>query len=146
LKKLKYYRIVITFDTQWLINFKLYIIKILKRDNSCFFVFYKNFCYKKCTVKKKDMDYKNSAWFAPVIKFAENSFKHAKGSHGWDHTQRVVKLCAHIGYFEKVDTDVLLCAAYLHDIGRTVNNESICHGKIGSEMAEPIICNLFSKQ
>ena len=92
------------------------------------------------------MNCKNSTWFTPVTKFAENRFKQAKGSHGWDHTQRVVRLCSHIGAFEKADMDILLCAAYLHDIGRTVNNESVCHGKTGAEMAEPVICSLFSKQ
>ncbi len=98
---------------------------------------------------KKNMNYKNSIWFAPVTEFAKNIFNHAKGSHGWDHTQRVVRLCINIGTFEKADMDILLCAAYLHDIGRTVNSENchnMCHGEIGAEMAEPVICKLFNKQ
>ncbi len=69
-------------------------------------------------------------------------FTDATGSHDWEHTQRVVQLCQHIGPIEGVDMDVLLAAAYLHDIGRRFqdgSNGKVCHAHKGAELAEPII-------
>ncbi len=77
---------------------------------------------------------------------AREIFKGASGSHDWEHTLRVFKLCKHIGPIEKADMEVLLIAAYLHDIGRCFQDRSnghICHAEKGARMAQDIIKNLL---
>ncbi|MFH1450486.1 MAG: HD domain-containing protein [archaeon] len=51
-------------------------------------------------------------------------------SHGFDHTQRVYHLAYQIGKYEEADLLVLLAAALLHDIGRTIEEG------IGADHAE----------
>lgn len=66
----------------------------------------------------------------------------AHGSHDWDHTERVLCLCMHIGKIEKANQEVLRVAALLHDIGREEETRSkgkICHAERGSEMAKKIM-------
>ena len=73
---------------------------------------------------------------------AERMFAAAKGSHDWEHTLRVFRLCRRIGDAERADMDVLLIAACLHDIGRCyqdASNGRICHAEKGAELAEPLI-------
>jgi uncharacterized protein len=77
-----------------------------------------------------------------VKQLAYEHFQSARGSHKWDHTLRVYRLCKHIGIAEGVDMDVLLAAAYLHDIGRSYQDESngaVCHAEKGAQMAGPIV-------
>jgi len=76
---------------------------------------------------------------------AKKRFRDARGSHDWEHTLRVIRLCEHIGPIEKADMPVLLIAASLHDIGRCQQDKSngkICHAEIGAEMAQAIISDL----
>jgi len=76
---------------------------------------------------------------------AKRWFHKTPGSHDWDHTLRVLKLCHRIGPKENADMDVLSVAAYLHDIGRCFQDNSkgaICHAIKGAEMAAPLILNL----
>jgi len=54
-----------------------------------------------------------------IRSFAVRCFSDARGSHDWDHTQRVFNLCMHIGRAEGVDLRVLEIASYLHDVGRS---------------------------
>jgi len=73
---------------------------------------------------------------------AQKRFESSKGSHDWDHTLRVYRLCEHIGQAEDVDMEVLLISALLHDIGRAHQDRSngkMCHAKKGAEIARPII-------
>ena len=80
-----------------------------------------------------------------IRKIAEDLFKNAPGSHDWEHTLRVVRLCQQIGSREGADMPVLKIAAYLHDIGRCEqdsSNGTICHARLGGQMARPIIKNL----
>jgi len=80
-----------------------------------------------------------------VKQMAIKHFQGARGSHNWDHTLRVCRLCEHIGTTESVDMDVLLPAAYLHDIGRSYQDDSngtICHAEKGARMAGPIVKQL----
>jgi len=73
---------------------------------------------------------------------AKRMFTAAKGSHDWEHTLRVFRLCQRIGNVEKADMEVLLIAACLHDIGRCYQDASsgrICHAEKGAELAEPLI-------
>jgi uncharacterized protein len=76
---------------------------------------------------------------------ARSFFNNALGSHNWDHTLRVLKLCEHIGSVEHADPDVLQVAALLHDIGRSHQDASggtVCHAVHGAQMAEPIVMPL----
>jgi uncharacterized protein len=80
-----------------------------------------------------------------VEAFARRCFESASGSHGWDHTLRVVQLCKVIGPAENADMAVLKAAAYLHDIGRSRQDASdgaICHAEKGAQMAEPFVDSL----
>jgi len=84
-------------------------------------------------------------WLDSVGQIAKRFFEGARGSHDWAHTLRVFKLCERIGAKEDVDMDVLLVAAYLHDIGRGYQDAStgaICHAEKGAEMAIPIVSEL----
>ncbi len=69
-------------------------------------------------------------------------FRSARGSHDWDHTERVTKLCLRIGRREKADLGILKLAAVLHDIGREEEDRShgrICHGRSGAALARGIL-------
>ena len=69
-------------------------------------------------------------------------FQSARGSHDWDHTERVHRLCLRIGRKEKADLGVLELAALLHDIGREEEDRSngkICHGRTGAALAQGIL-------
>ena len=73
-----------------------------------------------------------------IKSFAEKCFSNSRGSHDWEHSLRVYSLCMHIGQVEGADMDVLKIAAYLHDVGRSHQDESkgtICHAEKGAEMA-----------
>ena len=80
-----------------------------------------------------------------VKEMARKHFQGARGSHNWDHTLRVCRLCERLGSAEGVDLDVLLVAAYLHDIGRGCQddaNGAVCHAEKGARMAVPIVAKL----
>jgi uncharacterized protein len=79
---------------------------------------------------------------AQVKAFAQRCFDNASGSHDWDHTLRVFRLCEMLGPAEKADMVVLGPAAYLHDIGRALqdaSNGAVCHAEKGAQMAEPMV-------
>ncbi len=80
-----------------------------------------------------------------IQKIAKGLFTNARGSHDWEHTLRVCRLCDRIGKAEGVDMDVLLIAACLHDIGRASQDDSngeVCHAQKGAQMAKPIVDKL----
>jgi uncharacterized protein len=67
------------------------------------------------------------------------------GSHGPDHTERVLQNALAIGHNMGARLDILAPAALLHDIGRSQESQSkgsVCHADLGAEMAEPILCSL----
>jgi len=69
-------------------------------------------------------------------------FQSARGSHDWDHTERVYRLCLRIGRKEKADLGVLRLATLLHDIGREEEDRSdgkICHGRSGAALAKGVL-------
>jgi uncharacterized protein len=77
-----------------------------------------------------------------IKKEARRHFLNARGSHDWDHTERVSKLCLRIARKEKADCEVLKLAALLHDIGREEEDRSngkVCHGEKGAELAKGIL-------
>jgi len=74
--------------------------------------------------------------------FAKACFSDAPGSHNWDHSQRVSRLCMHIGRVEGAVPEVLEIAAYLHDVGRPYEDESkgaVCHAQKGAEIARELL-------
>jgi uncharacterized protein len=80
-----------------------------------------------------------------VEAFAVEQFQEARGSHDWEHTLRVVRLCRHIGPLEGADMTVLLSAGYLHDIGRHHQDNArgtLCHAEKGAELASPFVGGL----
>ena len=77
-----------------------------------------------------------------IRKTAKTHFEAARGSHDWEHTLRVCRLCKRIGPAEGVDMLVLHIAAYLHDIGRgdqDASNGALCHAEKGALMAAGIL-------
>jgi len=59
------------------------------------------------------------------------------GSHGFDHTARVVRLCEAIGAHEGADMAILIPAALFHDIARPLEEETgVPHEEAGAQMAE----------
>lgn len=77
-----------------------------------------------------------------VYSFARDYFKNPQGSHSWEHTLRVLKLCEKLAKNQKADPLVLNIAAYLHDIGRSYQDKSsgkICHAQKGAEIAGPFL-------
>ncbi len=73
---------------------------------------------------------------------ARQQFAHARGSHDWDHTLRVHRLCRRIAIAEGADLLVAESAAYLHDIGRVDQdrlNGRLCHAEKGAAMAREIL-------
>lgn len=77
-----------------------------------------------------------------ICRHAQQAFADASGSHDWQHSLRVHKLCRRIGPEEGADMVVLEAAAYLHDIGRAsqdASNGSVCHAAKGARMAEALI-------
>ena len=76
---------------------------------------------------------------------AEKYLSGSRGSHDWEHTLRVCKLCNRIGIVQGADMTVLMSAAYLHDIGRNHQdrlNGAVCHAQKGAEIAAVILCDL----
>lgn len=80
--------------------------------------------------------------FVRIRREAERRFRDARGSHDWDHTERVLHLCLRIGRKEKADLGILKLAAVLHDIGRAEEdrtNGKVCHSEAGARLAEGIL-------
>lgn len=80
-----------------------------------------------------------------VRDYARNHFSGARSSHDWEHTERVCRLCMHIGRAEGADLEVLAVAALLHDIGRTLQDSSkgaLCHAEQGARIAAEILKRL----
>ncbi|MCW4049225.1 MAG: HD domain-containing protein [Candidatus Bathyarchaeota archaeon] len=73
----------------------------------------------------------------PYDSLVEISKKHQKmnGCHGFEHTERVIKLCEVLGDRLGADMTVLLPAAILHDIGRPNDK----HASVGAEKSRQIL-------
>ncbi len=77
-----------------------------------------------------------------IRKEARRFFSQARGSHNWDHTERVYELCLRIGKKEKANLKILRLAALLHDIGREEEDRSngkICHTERGVALARKLL-------
>jgi uncharacterized protein len=65
-------------------------------------------------------------------------------SHGFDHVERVVKLCWQIGNDEGADIEILIPAAYLHDIGRKLEEKDpkLDHAVEGAKIARDFLIKI----
>jgi len=92
----------------------------------------------------------NESLLKHIEAYAKKLLDGARGSHDWEHTLRVFKLCERIGAAEGADMSVVRVAAYLHDIGRgyqDASNGAICHAEKGAKMATSKIAALpFTKK
>ncbi len=80
--------------------------------------------------------------YQELTRIARRYFKNSRGSHGWDHVERVCRLCEYIGRREKAELAVLIPAAILHDIGRKQEDAvrgRVCHARLGAELADKIL-------
>jgi hypothetical protein len=93
------------------------------------------------------MDEWDHAWsrWAPVL---EKEFLNELDSapavsdvHGLDHVKRVWQRCKLLGRQHRADPEVLLAAAYLHDLGRHYIRDE-AHGALGAQMAEPVLIRI----
>ena len=67
------------------------------------------------------------------------------GSHGPDHSERVLHNAMAMGKKMGARLDILVPAALLHDIGRSRESRTrggVCHAEQGAAMAEPILREL----
>jgi uncharacterized protein len=80
--------------------------------------------------------------FGVIKKEAMKMLKSAKGSHDWEHTERVCGLAFHIAEKEDADIKVVKYAAVLHDIARYQEDRSggkIDHAAQGAKMAKKLL-------
>ena len=76
------------------------------------------------------------------IKFISKEYQKYIGSHGYEHTERVIELCEKLGKSLNADMSVLIPAAILHDIGREKDN----HAYHSAQMARQVLEDLnYSK-
>jgi uncharacterized protein len=67
------------------------------------------------------------------------------GSHGPDHSERVLSLALAIGRQMKARLTIIAPAALLHDIGRkeeSLSRGRICHAQRGAELAATLLREL----
>jgi uncharacterized protein len=91
---------------------------------------------------KKPGAHIGSALVASVRAEARRLLEASRGSHDWDHTERVYSLCLRIGRKEGADLGVLKLAALLHDVGRNeedASNGRVCHGRAGAALARRVL-------
>ena len=77
-----------------------------------------------------------------LLEAAKKLFAGAKSCHDWDHTERVLKMCLHIGKKENANLRILFAAAVLHDIGREEELKSsrkIDHAEYGASISRRIL-------
>ncbi len=75
-------------------------------------------------------------------KEVEKIFENSRGSHDFEHTERVFNMALHLCDVEKADKDIVAAAALLHDIGRSGQDRTrghIPHEVLGCSLARPIL-------
>ncbi len=82
-------------------------------------------------------------WERPLIDVVKRKMEGAPPSHDFSHVKRVVRLCDVIRREEGGDREVLRAAAWLHDVGRPLEEETgRDHAEIGAEIAEALLPEL----
>jgi uncharacterized protein len=74
--------------------------------------------------------------------YARRLLAEAPGSHGWDHTERVVALARRLGEREGAQLSVLKLAALLHDIARPEESAAkgaVDHAQLGAQVAKKFL-------
>ena len=69
-------------------------------------------------------------------------FFEKRGSHSFDHTERVYNISLNLAKDKEIDLDVIKASALLHDIARKKQDETnkeICHAEEGAKIAEEIL-------
>jgi uncharacterized protein len=69
--------------------------------------------------------------FTEITEYVKEAFQKNKGSHDWDHTERVLHMAEKLADIEGADIDIVRYAAVLHDISR--HDEDISKGQIHHE-------------
>ncbi|PKL91157.1 MAG: phosphohydrolase [Candidatus Goldiibacteriota bacterium HGW-Goldbacteria-1] len=80
--------------------------------------------------------------FEKISAGAEQVLKKSRGSHDWEHTQRVLRLAVHLAKKEKADIKIVKYAAVLHDISRHEEDKSggkKDHALLGAKKASRIL-------
>lgn len=106
----------------------LYIVSAIKSHLELFSLLLYN-----CFIMDRIENLKNEA-----VKLLENK----KGSHDWEHTERVYNMCLHIAAVENANVLIVKAASLLHDIGRHEQDRQkgkVSHADIGVQMALPIL-------
>jgi len=93
-----------------------------------------------CVLKKHDGGIVVSE-FEKMLKDYTNKVLGGSSSHDLDHTLRVVRLARKIAEEEEADSDVVVAAAYLHDIARPIEriDPKVDHAKKGAELARKVL-------
>lgn len=68
-----------------------------------------------------------------IENFAREKVKNFDFAHNWTHMERTVKLARYISSKEKANQDICTVAAYLHDIGYSIEYKN--HNITGAKMA-----------
>jgi uncharacterized protein len=77
-----------------------------------------------------------------IIAYVQTVFEES-GSHGFDHTLRVTRLCERLAQDEGADLRVVLPAALLHDIARPLEEEQgIAHEQAGAAIASEFLSSI----
>jgi len=77
-----------------------------------------------------------------VRREARTFFHNARGSHDWEHSERVFRLAWRIAMREGADPNIVLPAALLHDIGRDTEFHAegrVCHAAVGAALARDVL-------
>lgn len=87
--------------------------------------------------------------FEKIYNEAKKHFINSRGSHDFDHVERVLKMTLHIGKKEGADLVILKLAAILHDVKRNDADKEkgkIDHAISGAEVASEILLKYKYKE
>ncbi len=77
-----------------------------------------------------------------IVSEAKKHFTNSRGSHDFDHVERVLKMALHIGKREGANLKILKLAAILHDVKRKdadIGKGKTDHAITGAEVASEIL-------
>jgi HD superfamily phosphodiesterase len=91
------------------------------------------------------MSVQNTNWgkWIPILKkevekILSRTNPENREGHGLDHLRRVWNTCLHLGDQLGADIEILVAAAFLHDLG-ILQKLSPEHGALSAELAEPVL-------